>query len=369
MRRALALAEATIGLASPNPQVGCVLVRDSQVIGEGAHVYDHFDHAEIVALKQAAAAGHTAAGATAYVTLEPCSHHGRTGPCADALMEAHIARCVVATRDPNPMVSGRGIARLRAAGIAVDVGLLETEARALNNAFACAITRGRPFVTLKAGLSVDGALAPPDAARVGTAPFFLTGPEARADVQRLRHASDAILTGVGTILADNPLLSDRSGRPRRRPLMRVVLDTHLRTPVDCRVVQSAAQDVWIFCSVDAPTKSASALEVAGARISRVAAGSNGLDIAQILTFLHQEKFLSVLLEAGSRLNGSFLRAKRVDRVVLYFAEVELGAQAIPFATGGPSPFALQQQLSQVETQTIGADVRVSGLLHDPWVEA
>jgi diaminohydroxyphosphoribosylaminopyrimidine deaminase/5-amino-6-(5-phosphoribosylamino)uracil reductase len=369
MRRALALAEATIGQASPNPQVGCVLVRDSQVIGEGAHLYDRFDHAEIAALKQAAAAGHTAAGATAYVTLEPCSHHGRTGPCADALVEAQIARCVVATTDPNPMVSGRGIARLRAAGIAVDVGLLETEARALNNAFACAITRGRPFVTLKAGLSVDGALAPPDGARVGTAPFFLTGAEARMDVQQLRHASDALVTGIGTILADDPLLTDRSDRPRRRPLMRVVLDSDLRTPVEGRLLQATGADVWIFCSVDAPAERADALERAGARITRVAAEDVGLNLQGVLDHLHRDGMISVLVESGSALNGSALRADLVDRVVLYFAEMELGQGAIPFAKGGPSPFVLQQQLSRVETQTIGADIRVSGLLHDPWVEA
>jgi diaminohydroxyphosphoribosylaminopyrimidine deaminase/5-amino-6-(5-phosphoribosylamino)uracil reductase len=366
MRRALALAEATVGLASPNPQVGCVLVRDGLILGEGAHVYDQFDHAEIAALKQARAAGHDPGGATAYVTLEPCSHHGRTGPCADALIQAGIARCFAATTDPNPLVSGRGLAKLEAAGVEVSVGLLEAEARALNNAFACSITRKRPFVTLKAGLSVDGQLAPAPSTRTERAPFFLTGAEARAEVQQLRHASDAILCGIGTVLADDPLLTDRTGLPRRRPLMRVVLDTHLYTPLDSGLVRSSKQDLWLFCGHDAPADRAAALEAAGALITRVGVTDHGLELAAILQHLHNARILSVLLEAGSLLNGAFLRANLVDRVILYFAENELGHGAMPFAKNGPTPFALQQQLQHLESRRIGADIRVSGLLQDPW---
>jgi diaminohydroxyphosphoribosylaminopyrimidine deaminase/5-amino-6-(5-phosphoribosylamino)uracil reductase len=366
MRRALALAEATIGLASPNPQVGCVLVRDGQILGEGAHLYDQLDHAEVAALKQARAAGHDTHGATAYVTLEPCSHHGRTGPCADALINAGIAHCLVATTDPNPLVGGRGLAKLQSAGVETSVGLLEAEARALNNAFACSITRQRPYVTLKAGLSVDGQLAPAPSTRAERAPFFLTGTEARADVQRLRHASDAILCGIGTVLADNPLLTDRTERPRRRPLMRVVLDTHLRTPVDSHLVRSAGQDLWLFCAPQAPADRAAALEAAGALITRVAFSPDGLDLAEILRHLHQAKILSVLLEAGSALNGAFLRARLVDQVILYFAELELSPNAIPFAANGPTPFALQQCLQHLETRVLGPDIRISGLLQNPW---
>jgi diaminohydroxyphosphoribosylaminopyrimidine deaminase/5-amino-6-(5-phosphoribosylamino)uracil reductase len=366
MRRAIALAEATAGLASPNPQVGCVLVRDGQILGEGAHLYDQFDHAEIAALKQARAAGHDTHGATAYVTLEPCSHHGRTGPCADALVQAGIARCIVATADPNPLVSGRGLTKLKSVGVETAVGLLEAEARALNNAFACSITRQRPFVTLKAGLSVDGQLAPAPSTRTARAPFFLTGAEARADVQLLRHASDAILCGIGTVLADDPLLTDRTQLPRRRPLMRVILDTYLRTPVDSNLIQSAEQDVWLFCAQHAPADRVAALEAAGACITRVNSTENGLDLADALEHLHRAKILSVLLEAGSALNGAFLRGHLVDRVILYFAELELGPDAIPFARNGPNPFALQQELLHLETQAIGNDIRISGLLHDPW---
>lgn len=368
MARALELARATLGLASPNPQVGCVLINPAgDLIGQGAHVYDHFDHAEIVALKQAAAAGHPALGATAYVTLEPCSHHGRTGPCADALIAAGIARCVIATSDPNPKVSGRGIATLQAAGIAVTVGILQQPARVLNDAFAFSITRQRPFVTLKAGLSVDGQLAPSPALRTGTAPFFLTGPKARIDVQSLRHASDAILTGIGTVLADSPLLTDRTGLPRRRPLMRVVLDSALRTPLASSLLHPLRDDLWIFCSHVATSPAEEALLQTGARITRVPETSPGrLDLTAVLHHLHQASMLSVLLEAGSALNGAFLREHLVDRVILYYAESELGPTAIPFAANSVSPFALEQSLLDVKREPVGADIRISGYLHHPW---
>src|ERR1700730_4915438 len=265
MQRALKLAAETIGLASPNPQVGCVLTKNPpdggmpKIIGEGAHLYDNRDHAEIVALKQAAKRGFSTTGATAYVTLEPCSHHGRTDPCANALIAAGIARCVIATQDPNPLVGGQGIQKLRAANIEVALGVLEQPARDLNDTFAHFIQHRTPFVTLKAALSVDGKLAPPPASRAPTQPFWLTGPAARHQVQLLRHASDAILTGIGTVLADDPQLTDRSGPdganplPRRRPLLRVILDTHLRIPFASQLVRSTANnrdsesDLLILC--------------------------------------------------------------------------------------------------------------------------
>jgi len=369
MQQAIGLAEASVGLASPNPQVGCVLVRDGHVIGAGAHEYDRFDHAEIVALKQAA---FDAAGATAYVTLEPCSHHGRTGPCADALIAARVSRCVVATVDPNPAVAGRGIVRLRDAGIAVEVGLLAARARRLNDAFALSITRHRPFVTLKAALSVDGHLAPPAAVRSATAPFWLTGPEARADVQRIRHASDAILTGIGTVLADDPLLTDRTGLPRRRPLMRVILDTHLRTAPTAKLVQTAREngleDLWIFCGSSAPPERREALEVYGVKVTAVG-DREGLDLVEVLAHLHAARLLSVLVEAGSAVNGAFLRTDLVDQAILFYSETELGAGAIPFAADSAGPFALEERLLTVSKQAIGGDIRVSGLLHDPWASA
>ncbi len=372
MRQALALAAATTAEASPNPQVGCVLVNHSDILGQGAHRYAARDHAEIVALKQAAATGHSVGGATAYVTLEPCSHQGRTGPCADALIAARISRCVVATVDPNPAVAGRGLARLRAAGIEVTLGICEAAARTLNNAFALSITCGRPFVTLKAALSTDGMLAPEPGRRAPSPsgkpqPHWLTGPAARAEVQQLRHASDAILTGIGTVLADNPALTDRTGLPRRRPLQRIVLDSQLRIPPDCDLVHSARGDLHLFCGPNALPEQAAPLRARGIRITEVAATPAGpLDLHEILAHLYRESLTSLLLEGGSTLNAAFLAADLVDQAILYYAPVELGPASIPFARSGPTPFALEQRFLAVNKEPVGDDIRVSGLLHNPW---
>lgn len=375
LERALTLARNAAALASPNPTVGCVLATASgELLGEGAHLYDSLDHAEIAALKQAAAHGHAVRGATAYVTLEPCTVHGRTGPCADALIAAGIARCVVATADPNPLVRGGGIDRLRAAGIAVDLppagSPLAAAARQLNDAFAFSITHGRPFVTLKAALSVDGMLAPPPQGRGGEAsPHWLTGEAARADVQALRHSSDCILTGIGTLLADNPTLTDRTGLPRRRPLLRIVLDSHLRTPLNSELVQTANDDVLLVCHKNAPNNG-SKLEALGCEILRLPGEAHRLDLQQLLADLHRRKLTSVLAESGSGLNVSLLRADLVDRLVFYYADTELGAGAIPFAAHGPSPFMLQEKLLGATRTSFphGAseDIRISGYLHDPW---
>jgi diaminohydroxyphosphoribosylaminopyrimidine deaminase/5-amino-6-(5-phosphoribosylamino)uracil reductase len=222
MERALRQAERSVGLASPNPAVGCVLVRDGALVGEGFHEYDRRDHAEIVALRQA---GPLAQGATAYVTLEPCTHQGRTGPCADALIAAGVARVVVATADPNPVVHGKGLARLRAAGVEVTSGVLEEPARRINDGFAKIVTSFLPFVTMKVAATLDGRIAPADRSVRGH--FWISGEEARTEVHRMRHAADALMVGVGTIIADDPLLTDRSDLPRRRQLLRVVLDSTL----------------------------------------------------------------------------------------------------------------------------------------------
>jgi diaminohydroxyphosphoribosylaminopyrimidine deaminase/5-amino-6-(5-phosphoribosylamino)uracil reductase len=377
MQRALRLAGETIALASPNPQVGCVLVRSTvngdatKVIGEGAHVYDNLDHAEIVALKQAAARGLSTAGATAYVTLEPCSHHGRTGPCADALIAAGIARCVVATQDPNPQVSGQGIAKLRSADIEVTLGVLEQRARDLNDAFAHFIQHRTPFVTLKAALSVDGKLAPPPASRYPNQPHWLTGAAARHEVQLLRHASDAVLTGIGTVLADDPLLTDRSGvfGPNalpRRPLLRVVLDTHLRIPLTSQLVRFAANDVLVLCGTTTPTSRFTTLEDHGVEVVTIPDHAGRLSLPAALAILAERNILSLLLECGSHLNGSFLRQNLVDKAVLLFAETELGDQAIPFAQGIASPYLLEQSLSRVSRASYGPDACITGYLHDPW---
>jgi diaminohydroxyphosphoribosylaminopyrimidine deaminase/5-amino-6-(5-phosphoribosylamino)uracil reductase len=370
MQRALELAHATLGLASPNPQVGCVMVRagqiGDQIIGEGAHLYDQRDHAEIVALRQARDRGTDLSATTAYVTLEPCSHHGRTGPCADALIAAGVRRVVVATVDPNPQVSGRGIARLRAAGIDVAVGVLQPEARAINDAFARFIRAGRPLVTLKAALSADGMLAPPASARIEKQPHWLTGPQSRAEVHRLRHAADAVLTGIGTVLADDPLLTDRSGLPRRRPLLRVVLDSRLRTPLDSQLVRSAPHNLLIFCGEQAAADRVSALQSTGVVVERIAQQGGRLDLNAVLAALASRQIISVLLECGSELNAAFLAQNLVDKVVLFHAPTALGGGAIPFAAGLASPSVLEQSLKQITRINFGADTCVAGVLRDPW---
>ena len=366
MQRALRLAAATVALASPNPQVGCILVRDDEILAEGAHLYANYDHAEIVALKQAAGRGVSVTGGTAYVTLEPCSHHGRTGPCADALIAADIARCVIATQDPNPVVSGQGVAKLRAANIEVTLGTLQQPARDINDAFAHFIHRRTPFVTLKAALSVDGKLAPPLATRFPNQPHWLTGPAALHEVQLLRHASDAILTGIGTVLADNPTLTDRTGLPRRRPLLRVVLDTHLRIPLSSQLVRSANHDLLIFCGSAASPQKIAALEASGAAVEHIAEHAGQLTLPAVLDTLGERNILGLLLECGSHLNGSFLRQDLVDKAVLFYAESELGDQAIPFAQNFPSPYLFEQSLQRISRATLGPDAVVTGYIHDPW---
>jgi diaminohydroxyphosphoribosylaminopyrimidine deaminase/5-amino-6-(5-phosphoribosylamino)uracil reductase len=378
LRRALELARNAAAFASPNPTVGCVLLSSETVLGEGAHSYDNFDHAEIAALKQARAAGHGVHGATACVTLEPCAHHGRTGPCSDVLIAAGIARCIVATVDPNPLVRGEGLARLTAAGVGVLVlppdDELAQRARRLNDAFAFAIQHKRPFVTLKAAVSIDGKLAPSPAERTPGAPHWLTGEAARADVQQLRHNSDAILTGVGTVLADNPELTDRTGLPRRRPLLRVIVDTQLRIPLDSKLVRSASEqaqrDLLIFCAEEAPADREAELRSHGVEVHRLPLRDGRLDLRVALDVLSGHHHIrSVLAEGGSALNSALLGAKLADKVVLYIAEQELGEEAIPFADG-TTPYIVQQRLTNVERVAFpngsAEDIRISGYLHDPW---
>ncbi len=389
LTRALSLAQQAAAFASPNPTVGCVLARDNILLGEGAHHYDQRDHAEIVALKQASAAGHSVRGATACVTLEPCSHQGRTGPCANALIAAGIARCVVATVDPNPLVRGRGLALLRAAGIAVVLldpsHPLAQQARRLNDAFAHFIQHRLPFVTLKAALSADGKLAPAPSSRTTKAPHWITGAFARADVQLLRHQSDALLTGIGTILADNPSLTDRTGLPRRRPLLRVVLDSALRTPLDSHLVTSAANDLLLLSSPHLtgsdPALAARASHLAShnAEVRQIPTLHQHLDLHAVLGELAQRQILSLLVEAGSQVNGSFLSSDLVDCVVLYSSQINLGDDAVPFAANFGSPQDLQQRLIHTTHSTLpsdlvpnregapnGEDHRIAGYLHDPW---
>jgi diaminohydroxyphosphoribosylaminopyrimidine deaminase/5-amino-6-(5-phosphoribosylamino)uracil reductase len=362
MRQALGLAEKSVGLASPNPVVGCVLVQGETVVGRGAHIYDELDHAEVAALKQA---GGEARGATAYVTLEPCSHIGRTGPCAEALVQAGVGRVVVATVDPNPLVSGRGIALLREAGIAVTVGVLAEQARQINDGFARFIRRKLPFVTLKAGLSLDGRIAPaPLEAAAGVTDYLTSGPSLAA-VQRMRHASDAILCGIGTVLDDNPLLTDRSGLARRRPLLRVVLDSALRLPLDSRLVESAQGDLLLY-TTDARNARADALRKAGVEIEEVRTIEGGarVDLRAVLVSLGERRgVLNVLAEGGSRLNRVLLAEELVDKLCLFYAPMFLGEDGVPLVAGGGR---LKPQLSGVSIGRSGEDFCFEAYLRDPW---
>ncbi len=376
--RALALAREAAAFASPNPAVGCVLTWAGTVLGEGAHHYELRDHAEIAALKQAEALGHNVSGAAAYVTLEPCSHHGRTGPCADALIAAGITRCVVATVDPNPQVRGEGLRKLRDAGIetvlAEPVSAVAQSARQLNDAFAFSVQHHRPFVTLKTALSANGKLAPPPVARTAIAPFWLTGEAARTDVQGLRHASDAILTGIGTVLADNPSLQDRTGLPRRRPLLRVVLDSELRIPLDSELVRSAEDDLLVATTERAPADRRMALEQRGVMVLSLPESHSGNTNLQSLlgTSLPSRQIRSLLLEAGSHLNGAFLSGGFVDRLVIYESALALGPDALPFTTGEADVDFWKGRLQRPTRQHFphhpGQDTRTTGYLHDPWAK-
>ena len=377
LRRALALARRSIGLASPNPNVGAVIVDDGgRVVGEGFHTYDGVKHSEVLAIEQA---GEKARGATLFINLEPCSHQGRTGPCADAVIAAGIRRVVACMADPNPAVSGRGFARLRQAGVQVASGLLEEEARPLNDAFAKFIRYKLPLVTLKAGMTLDGKIAPPPEEMAGAPPHHAGGPtggwitsdEARAHVQQLRHAHDAILVGVGTVIADNPLLTDRSGLARRRPLLRVILDSRLRLPLDSRIVQTAKDDVVIFCSLAEEKKKQQLLDH-GIRVEQVAtAGVDGRpDPQAVFQWLAEREITSVMIEGGALVNWEALAAKVVDKVFLYYApKILAGAGAVPFAAGpGFRRMSDAAHLKSFRLHRFGEDFAVEGYLRDPYLD-
>ncbi len=361
MERALARARQSKSVSSPNPAVGCVLVRDGTLVGEGFHDYDRIDHAEIVALK---AAGDLARGATAYVTLEPCCHTGRTGPCTEALIAAGVRRVVAATLDPNPKVSGNGLLRLQQAGIETAAGLCQQDARSLNEAFACSIRNGHPFVTLKAGVSLDGRIAPRPGRAEGGQPYFLTGPRALAEVQVMRHEHDVLLTGINTVLTDDPQLTDRTGLPRRRPLLRVVLDSALRLPLDSKLVRTAQDDVLVFCSF-APTARRQALESMGVRVEALPGNTRGrIPLDAVMRRLHEMQMLSVMIEAGGMVNASALTADLVDKLVLYYAPVLLGGMGVALA----EDIEMQRlRLQRAEWTPVGPDLRYTGYLRDPWL--
>ena len=358
LQLANSLARKGTGLASPNPLVGCVIATaDGQVIGEGFHQYDWRDHAEIVALKST---GEKSRGANLYVNLEPCNHTGRTGPCTEAIIAAGIKRVFIGMQDPNPKVSGRGIERLRAAGIEVILASKEEEtaAQRLNEDFCHWIRAGTPFVTLKSALTLDGQLALPKK-RGGPTDSWFTSQESRAEVHRLRHASDALLTGIGTILADNPLLNDRSGLPRRRRLLRVILDTRLRLSTKSRIVQSADDDLLVFTAASLKSAKAKSLQHRGVELARAKSHRGRIDLHAVLDELGQRDVLSMLLEAGPSLNGAALASKLVQKFILFYAPRFAGSPTVPFAKDTNPAVASTHSVS---VKQFGPDFAVEGYI-------
>ncbi|MDO8925385.1 MAG: bifunctional diaminohydroxyphosphoribosylaminopyrimidine deaminase/5-amino-6-(5-phosphoribosylamino)uracil reductase RibD [Sideroxyarcus sp.] len=345
MALALRLAERGLYTTSPNPRVGCVLVKDGKVVGEGWHERAGEPHAEVHALR---AAGKQAQGATAYVTLEPCSHHGRTPPCSDALIAAGVKRVVAAMQDPNPLVAGQGIAKLRAAGIDVESGLMETAARELNIGFVTRMSRGMPWVRSKVAASLDGHTA----LNNGTSKW-ITGEAARSDVQQWRARSCAVLTGVGTVLADDPQLNVRN-ESGRQPL-RVILDSHLRMPPTARILGGGA--LVYTASADAAKRAA--LQQKGAEVIQMPGTNGQVDLSAVLRDLAQRGCNEVLVEAGRTLNGALLKAGLVDELVLYLAPQLLGDAARGMADLGELTQLQQRvELHWQDVRQVGGDLRI-----------
>jgi diaminohydroxyphosphoribosylaminopyrimidine deaminase / 5-amino-6-(5-phosphoribosylamino)uracil reductase len=375
MRQALDLARQGIALASPNPRVGAVVVDSSgQVAGTGFHTYEGVKHAESLALERA---GNKARGGTLYLNLEPCCHQGRTGPCTDVVIASGIKRVVVSMTDPNPQVCGKGVQKLRVAGITVEIGLMQAEARKLNEGFAKFIVYRQPLITIKSGMTLDGKIAPPpgesfNPSALGTGGAtggWITSLEARAHVQELRHESDAIMVGVGTVIADDPLLTDRTGLPRRRPLLRVVMDSRLRLPLESRMAKTVRDDVVIFCSF-AEEKKRRALEQRGIRVEQVAVGlgDGRPDLGQIAKRLGEWEITSLMIEGGALLNWMALASGIVDKIFLYYApKILAGTGSVPFA-GGPGfkKVAEAALVKDISIHRFGEDFAVEGYLRNPY---
>ena len=350
MARALQLAERGLYTTDPNPRVGCVLVRDGAIVGEGLHERAGGPHAEVHALR---AAGERARGATAYVTLEPCCHHGRTPPCSDALIAAGVARVVVALQDPNPRVDGGGLTQLQAAGITTASGLLAAESAALNPGFVSRMQRNRPFVRCKLAMSLDGRTA-----MASGESKWITGEAARADVQRLRARSSAIITGIGTVLRDDPALTARLPEGEAVQPLRVVLDHALRTPPTARLLHEPGTTLVVGTSEDAEPREA--LLAAGAEIVLLHAPTGRMSLDDVLDVLAAREVNEVLLECGAVLAGAFLQAGLIDELVVYMAPVLLGDDARGlFRLPGLERMEQKIALDIRDIRSVGADWRIT----------
>ncbi len=355
LEEALKLAQLSVGATSPNPAVGAVIVSGTDVVGRGYHRWSDMRHAEVVAIAEA---GDKTRGATIYTTLEPCSHTGRTGPCADAIIAAGIAKVVSAMEDPNPKVSGQGFAKLREAGVEVEIdSAYEARARALNEAFVYFMTTGLPLVTLKAALTLDGKIAAPDDGTPGHTPGWITSDTARAHVQTLRHSSDAILTGIGTVLADDCRLTDRTGIERSRPLLRVIVDSLLRLPVDSQIVESCKDDVLVMTTSAASAERRKRLEAAGVRAEISERNDGRVSLPGVVEFLAHDRYQSLMIEAGSRVNWAVLEAGAADKIFFYYAPKILGGlHSLPVAGGvGRRKRKDALRFRDVRLHTIGMD--------------
>lgn len=350
-RRALELASFGVGQVSPSPLVGCVIVGESgEVVGKGSYIYENVTHAEVLAIEQAK---EKAKGGTAYVSLEPHSYHGRTKPCTEALINAGIRRVVCPIEDPNPLVSGKGFQALRESGIEVVTGILRDEAARLNEKFCVWHNKGRPFVHLKLAMSLDGRISLQNS--VSTT---LSGKESAARVQELRHEHDAILVGGNTAFVDNPSLTDRSGKPRRRKLARVILDNRLRIPLDSTLVKTARETPTLVISNSVEEAKINALREAGVDVAR----TDARDLAAVLEELRQRELQSVLVEGGTNVAGAFCDARLVDKLTFIVAPIVIGGHAAPLAIGGNGANSLENALELRDLQVIrhGADIEFTG---------
>jgi diaminohydroxyphosphoribosylaminopyrimidine deaminase/5-amino-6-(5-phosphoribosylamino)uracil reductase len=351
MRLALQIAESVNGRTWPNPMVGAVVVKEGRIVGMGAHLKAGEPHAEVHALNMA---GEAAKGGTIYVTLEPCSHHGRTPPCADRVIQSGVSRVVIAMLDPNPLVAGQGAERIREAGIQVDIGLLEEEARRLNEEWLVAIAMQRPFVWMKAAMTLDGKIA----TETGDSRWITNG-ESRQQVHRMRDRADAILVGIGTVLADNPHLTTRLPGEGRNPI-RIVLDTHLRIPETSNILNKEASTI-IACGLNADSHKINRLRQTGAEIIELEMTDRGVNLRQLMKELFKRGITLLLVEGGARIHGSFLKERLIDKVTMFVAPKLIGGSG-PTPVGGPgfSRMGDAVELQNIDVEMFGDDVAITG---------
>jgi diaminohydroxyphosphoribosylaminopyrimidine deaminase / 5-amino-6-(5-phosphoribosylamino)uracil reductase len=348
---ALNHARAMKGQTDPNPLVGCVIVNHKRIVGIGAHLKAGEPHAEIHALRMAK---EQARGGTLYVTLEPCSHHGRTGPCAEAIVNAGVKKVVIATLDPNPIVSGSGIAILKNAGIDVKIGIREREANKMNEVFNTFIVERRPFITLKTGITMDGKVA-----THASHSKWITSEAARKDVHQLRHQHMAILTGINTVLKDNPALTARI--PSGRNPIRIVMDSTLKIPLNYQLVQDQQAETWIFTTMNHDKEKRKALEDLGITVI-VTEDTSMVDPHQVVTYLGKEGVSSLLLEAGGVINAAFLEQQLIDKVILYMAPKLIGGKDAPTFLEGTGVETMKEaiELTDITIEKIGKDMKWTG---------